>query len=86
MARSLRDAALARHVRLARVVRDRLAEGWSSQQNSGWLKSAGERGLGVVAIEMIYALVFRARQTVEELWRILARRRKRQHPLRAALA
>lgn len=62
------------------------ATGWSSQQNSGWLWSACERGLGVVAIEMIYALVIRARQAVEEFWRFFAWRRKRQHPLRAALA
>jgi IS30 family transposase len=31
--------------RLARFVRDRLAEGWSPEQISGWLKSGAEPGL-----------------------------------------
>ena len=83
MARRQRNATLERDLRLAGFVRDRLAEGWSPQQISGWLKSGAERGLSAVAMETIYAFIYRARQKGEHLWRCLARRRKRRRPLRA---
>ena len=83
MARRQRDAILERDGRLARFVRDRLAEGWSPQQISGWLKSGTERGLGTVAMETIYAFIYRAGQKAEGLWRYLARRRRTRRPLRS---
>jgi len=83
MARRQRDAILECDRRLARFVRDRLAEGWSPQQISGWLKSGAERGLGAVAMETIYAFIYRAGQKAEDLWRFLARRRKKRRALRS---
>ena len=50
MARRQRDAVLERDERLARFVRDRLTEGWSPQQISGWLRSGAEPGLRAVAL------------------------------------
>jgi IS30 family transposase len=83
MARRQRDAVLERDKRLARFVRDRLAEGWSPQQISGWLQSGAEPGLRRLAMETVYAFIYRARQRAEALWRYLARRRARRRPLRA---
>ncbi len=64
-------------------MRDRLAEGWSPEQISGWLKSGAEPGLCALAMETIYAFIYRARQKAEELWRYLTRRRRTRRPLRA---
>jgi IS30 family transposase len=83
MARRQRDAVLERDERLARFVRDRLTEGWSPQQISGWLRSGAEPGLRAVCMETLYAYVYRARQKAEELWRYLVRRRARRRPLHA---
>lgn len=83
MLRRQRDAVLERDERLARFVRDRLAEGWSPEQISGWLKSGAERGLRTLAMETVYAFIYRAGQKSEALWRYLTRRRKRRRPLRA---
>lgn len=83
MLRRQRAAVLERDERLERFVRDRLAEGWSPEQISGWLKSGVERGLRTLATETVYAFIYRARQKAEALWRFLARRRKRRRPLRA---
>ena len=60
----------------ALTVRDRLAEGWSPEQISGWLKSGAEPGLCALAMETIYAFIYRARQKAEELRRYLTRRRR----------
>jgi IS30 family transposase len=81
--RRQRNAILERDKRLARFVRDRLAEGWSPEQISGWLKSGAEPGLCALAMETIYAFIYRARQKAEELWRYLTRRRRTRRPLRA---
>jgi IS30 family transposase len=80
--RRQRNAVLERDERLARFVRDRLAEGWSPEQISGWLKSGAEPGLCALAMETIYAFIYRARQKAEELWRYLTRRRRTRRPLR----
>lgn len=74
---------LERDKRLARFVGDRLAEAWAPQQISGWLQSGAEPGLRAVAMETIYALIYRAGQKAEELWRYLARRRKKRRSLRS---
>jgi len=78
MARRQRPALLEGDKRLAGFVRDRLTEGWSPQQISGWLQSGVELGLRAVAAETIYAFIYRAGQTAEQLWRFLARRHKRR--------
>ncbi len=78
MARRQRPALLERDRRLAGFVRDRLTEGWSPQQISGWLQSGAEKGLRAIAMETIYAFLYRAGQKAEQLWRFLARRHKRR--------
>lgn len=78
MARRQRPARLERDQRLAGFVRQRLSEGWSPQQISGWLRSGAEPGLCAVAMETIYAFIYRTGQRLEQLWRLLARRHKRR--------
>jgi IS30 family transposase len=78
MARRQRSALLERDRRLAGFVRNRLTEGWAPQQIAGWLQSGAESGLRAVAMETIYAFIYRAGQKAEQLWRFLARRHKRR--------
>jgi IS30 family transposase len=81
--RRRRAALIEKDVRLQTFVVDRLAEGWSPEQIAGWLKSGAERGLRAIGCETIYAFIYRAGQKAAELWRYLARRRKRRRPLRS---
>lgn len=83
MERRQRPARLERDAMLATFVRQRLSEGWSPQQISGWLRAGNEPGLGAIAMETIYSFIYRAEQKTEELWRYLARRRKKRQPLRS---
>ena len=83
MERRRRSARLERDAKLATFVRQRLSEAWSPQQISGWLRSGAERGFGVVAMETIYSFIYRTEQKAEELWRYLARRRKKRRTLRS---
>jgi IS30 family transposase len=55
----------------------------SPQQISGWLRSGAEPSLFAVAMETIYAFIYRLGQKDEELWRCLARRRKKRRALRS---
>ena len=64
-------------------VRDRLAEGWTPEQISGWLKAGNEPRLGALGCETIYAFIYRAAQKAEALWRYLTRHHKRRRPRRA---
>ncbi len=82
MHRRQRNAVIERDERLALFVRDRLAEGWSPQQISGWLRSGVETGLRAVAMETVYAFIYRAGQKSDELWRYLTRRRRTRRALR----
>jgi IS30 family transposase len=82
MHRRQRNAVIERDERLALFVRDRLAEGWSPQQISGWLHSGVETGLRAVAMETVYAFIYRAGQKSDELWRYLTRRRRTRCALR----
>jgi transposase, IS30 family len=61
-------------------VSDRLAEGWSPEQISGWLRQGAERKLRALACETIYAFIYRAAQKADVLWRYLARRHKSRRP------
>ena len=62
---------------------DRLAEGWTPEQISGWLKARNERRLRAVGCETIYAFIYRAAQRAEQSRRYLTRRHKRRRPRRS---
>jgi hypothetical protein len=67
--RRRRDAILEREAALRLFVRDRLAEGWTPEQISGWLKSGNEPRLRAICCETIYAFIYRTGQKAEALWR-----------------
>ncbi len=58
MQRRRREAALEKDKPSRNFVRDRLAEGWSPKQISGWLRQGDERGLRAVACETICAFIY----------------------------
>ena len=82
-ATSSREAILEREAALRLFVGDRLAEGWTPEQISGWLKSGNEPRLRAIGCETIYAFIYRTGQKAEALWRYLTRRHKRRRPRRA---
>ena len=75
--RRMREAILEKDRALQAFVRDRLAEGWTPEQVSGWLKAGNERRLRFVGCETIYAFIYRASQKSQQLWRYLTRHHKR---------
>jgi len=81
--RRRREAILEREAALRLFVGDRLAEGWTPEQISGWLKSGNEPRLRAIGCETIYAFIYRTAQRAEALWRYLTRRHKRRRPRRA---
>jgi IS30 family transposase len=81
--RRRREAALEKDRVLRAFVLDRLAEGWTPEQVSGWLKAGNERRLRAVGCETIYAFIYRASQKGQQLWRYLTRRHKRRRLRRA---
>jgi transposase, IS30 family len=81
--RRRREAAIEKDKVLQTFVRDRLAEGWTPEQISGWLKGGNERCLRGIGCETIYAFIYRAAQKAEQLWRYLTRRHKRRRPRRS---
>ena len=83
MERRQRPAVLEQDAELGLYVRQRLSEGWSPQQISGWLQSGAEAGLRAVAMETIYCFIYRAGQKAEELWQCLVRRHKKRRTLRS---
>ena len=78
LARRERLALLERDERLERFVIDRLNEGWSPEQIAGWLKAGNESGLRGLGTETIYRFIYRARQKVEKLWKLLPRGKARR--------
>ena len=68
---------------LQTFVLDRLAEGWTPEQISGWLKGGNEHRLRAVGCETVYAFIYRSAQKAEQLWRYLTRRHKRRRPHRS---
>ena len=84
--RRRREAILEREAALRGFVRDRLAEGWTPEQISGWLKAGNEPRPRAIGCKTIYAFIYRAAQKVETLWRYLTRRHKRRRPRRARLS
>ena len=83
MERRQRAARLERDAELGLFVRQRLSEGWSPQQISGWLQSGAEAGLRAVTMETIYAFIYRAGQRAEKLWAYLVRRHKKRRTLKS---
>ena len=81
--RRRREALIERDRALRTFVIDRLAEGWTPEQISGWLQAGNERRLPAVGCETIYAFIYRAAQRAEQLWRYLTRRHKRRRPRRS---
>ena len=81
--RRRREAILEREAALRLFVRDRLAEGWTPEQISGWLKCGNEPRLRAIGCETIYAFIYRTAQKAEALWRYLTRRHKRRRPRHA---
>ena len=71
--RRRREARIERDRALRTFVVDRLAEGWTPEQISGWLKGGNEPRLRAVGCETIYAFIYRAAQQAEQLWRYLTR-------------
>src|ERR1700752_2286658 len=63
--RRRREALIERDRALRTFVVDRLAEGWTPEQISGWLKGGNERRLRAVGCETIYAFIYRAAQRAE---------------------
>jgi transposase, IS30 family len=83
MARRQRLSILERDEVLGGFVIQRLSEGWSPEQISGWLKTGAEPGLRSVCMETIYTFIYRVDQKAQALWRYLSRRRKSRRPMRA---
>src|SRR6266550_3669417 len=81
--RRRREARIERDRALRTFVVDRLAEGWTPEQISGWLKGGNEPRLRAVGCETIYAFIYRTAQQAEQLWRYLTRRHKRRRPRRS---
>jgi len=81
--RRRREAILEKDQTLKTFVYDRLAEGWTPEQISGWLKGRNEPRLRAVGCETIYAFIYRAAQKAERLWRYLTRHHKRRRPRRS---
>ena len=81
--RRRREAILEREAALRLFVGDRLAEAWTPEQISVWLKSGNELRLRAIGSETIYALIYWTGQKAEALWRYLTRRHKRRRPRRA---
>ncbi len=79
--RRQRDAILQLDEKLQDFVIQRLADGWSPEQISGWL-AAGHEHLRRVCPETIYRFIYRASQKTRQLWRYLTRRRKHRRPLK----
>ena len=67
--RRRREAILEREAALRLFVGDRLAEGWTPEQISGWLKSGNEPRLRAIGCETIYAFIYRTTQKAAALWR-----------------
>ena len=81
--RRRREALIERDRALRTFVVDRLAEGWTPEQISGWLKGGNEPRLRAVGCKTIYAFIYRTAQQAEQLWRYLTRRHKRRRPRRS---
>jgi IS30 family transposase len=84
LSRRERRALIEKDQMLERFVVDRLTEGWTPEQISGWLKRGEEKSLRGLGTETIYRYIHRSRQKAAKLWKLLPRgkakrgRRKRR--------
>ncbi len=90
LARRQRQRVIDAHPALAAFIRERLLEGWTPEQVSGWLK-AGNESLPWVCFETIYAWIFTGVALAEKLWKCMPgkkamRRRRKRRKTRGAIA
>src|SRR5258708_33632424 len=71
--RRRREAILEREAALRLFVGGRLAEGWTPEQISGWLKSGNEPRLRAIGWETIYGFHHRTPHKAPALWRVPCR-------------
>ena len=62
---------------LASFVVERLHEGWTPEQVSGWL-AAGNEDLPFISFESIYDWIYGPTQKAEKLWKLLPRKRAKR--------
>ena len=62
---------------LAEFVVERLQEGWTPQQISGWLE-AGNENLPSISFEAIYDWLYGSTQKAEKRWKLLPTKRARR--------
>jgi IS30 family transposase len=65
--RRRREALIERDRALRTFVVDRLAEGWTAEQISGWLKGGNQPRLRAVGCETIYAFIYRTAKQADQL-------------------
>jgi IS30 family transposase len=81
--RRRREAILEREAALRLFVGDRLAEGWTPEQISGWLKMWQRTAAGGRRLRDKFTFIYRAAHKAQALWRYLTRRHKRRRPRHA---
>lgn len=77
LARRCRERCIDGDPGLAAFIRERLYEGWTPEQISGWLR-AGHESLPKISFETIYDWLFARPQKGEKLWKLLPSRRARR--------
>jgi len=77
LARRRRLRVLDANRELAGFVVERLHEGWTPEQVSGWLE-AGNENLPSVSFESIYDWIYGPTQKAEKLWKLLPRKRAKR--------
>lgn len=90
LARRHRERILDSHPALGAFVAERLYEGWTPEQISGWL-GAGRENLPAISFEAIYDWIYGPTQKAEKLWKLLPRRqakrgRRKRRKVRNAIA
>ncbi len=77
LARRQRERLLDANPELAAFVRERLYDGWTPEQISGWLE-AGNENLPSISFEAIYDWLYGLTQKAEKLWNLLPRKRAKR--------
>ena len=77
LARRQRARLLDTIAELAAFVRERLYEGWTPEQISGWLAAGNER-LPSISFETIYDWLYGPTQKADKLWKLLPRKRAKR--------
>ena len=77
LARRHRHRILDDNLELASFVVERLHEGWTPEQISGWL-AAGNEDLPSISFESIYDWIYGPTQKAEKLWKLLPRKRAKR--------